>query len=388
MSMTEAILESLKRVSENVTRVYQSGVAVGLKRAGEVVENEFWDGFTNSGNRTEYARAFAYWGCEYIRPTRKIIPTTSDAGLNTFAHNTNLKKVEAAYFDFSQKPRGTGNQSGYYYTFYNCKALEEIEDIGMQADYCHYNSFRNCDALHTIAKIRCDENTSFTEAFTSSNRLENITFEGTIGQNLYIASPKLSNDSISNIVSCLSDTASGKTLTLSQTAVDNAGFGQSIATITMFTPGGGNTGIIHSEPITLSAGQSIKVDWDWKCLTPAPEDGSSTTTFSGIFISKDGGVSGYNLQNNIFTATEDGTYCICWSFSMYTDHDMTDELKAKAFLVDAEGEEITGENLCHFTTEGAGDFAGSLNYLITSIKETTSFEDLIATKPNWTITLV
>ena len=222
MSMTEAILESLKRVSENVTRVYQSGVAVGLKRAGEVVKNEFWDGFTNNGNRTEYARAFAYWGMEYIRPTRKIVFTTSDAGLNTFAHNTNLKKVEAAYFDFSQKPRGTGNQSGYYYTFYNCKALEEIEDIGMQADYCHYNSFRNCDALHTIAKIRCDENTIFTEAFTSSNRLENITFEGTIGQNLYIASPKLSEKSISNIVSCLSDTASGKTLTLSQTARNNA----------------------------------------------------------------------------------------------------------------------------------------------------------------------
>jgi hypothetical protein len=214
--------ETLKRVSENVTRVFESGRAMGARDAGEITATEFWDGVTNGGERTGYSRAFSYWGCAYLRPTRKIIPTTADSGMNTFAQNSKLKKVEAAYFDFSQKPRGTGNQSGYYYTFYKCVALEEIEDIGMQADYCYYNSFRDCVALHTIAKIRCDENTIFTEAFTSSNKLENVTFEGVIGQNLSIASPKLSKDSITNIVSCLSDTASGKTLSLSKTAVNNA----------------------------------------------------------------------------------------------------------------------------------------------------------------------
>lgn len=208
------IAEKLTQIAENEQRVFEAGKSEAT--------SEFWDDFTDNGNRTEYARAFAYWGCEYIRPTRKIIFTTVDSGLNTFAQNTKLKKVEAAYFDFSQKPKGTGNQSGYYYTFYNCGALEEIEDIGMQADYCHYSSFRNCIALHTIAKIRCDENTIFTEAFTGSNKLENVTFEGLIGQNLSIASSKLSKDSITNIVSCLSDTASGKTLTLSKTAVNNA----------------------------------------------------------------------------------------------------------------------------------------------------------------------
>lgn len=223
MSITATVFESLKRVSENVTRVYQSGIAVGVKQAGEVVKNEFWDGFTDNGERTMYARAFYYWGCEYIRPTRKIIPTTADSAMNVFTQNLKLKKVEAAYFDFSQKPRGTGTQSGYYFTFYNCKALEEIEDIGMQPDFTYNNAFANCVKLHTIAKMRADEDTAFTNAFDFCNALQNVTFEGVIGQNLNVKwSTRLSRGSISNIVSCLSDTASGKTLTLSKTAVDNA----------------------------------------------------------------------------------------------------------------------------------------------------------------------
>lgn len=215
--------ETLKRVSENVTRVFESGRAKGARDAGEITATEFWDGVTNGGERTSYSRAFSYWGCEYLRPTRKIIPTSAESGLNTFAHNTKLKKVEAAYFDFSQKPRGTGTQSGYYFTFYNCKALEEIEDIGMQPDFTYNNAFANCVKLHTIAKMRADEDTAFSNAFDFCNALQNVAFEGVIGQNLNIRwSTKLSKDSISNIVSCLSGTASGKTLTLSKTAVNNA----------------------------------------------------------------------------------------------------------------------------------------------------------------------
>jgi hypothetical protein len=223
VSVTATVFETLKRVSENVTRVYQSGVAVGVKQSGEVVKNEFWDGFTDNGNRVYYARAFYYWGAEYIRPTRKIIPTTADSAMNVFSFNTKLKKVEAAYFDFSQKPRGTGTQSGYYYTFYDCKALEEIEDIGMQPDFTYNTAFANCVKLHTIAKMRADEDTAFTNAFDYCIALQTVTFEGVIGKNLNIRwSTKLSKDSISNIVSCLSGTAEGKTLTLSKTAVNNA----------------------------------------------------------------------------------------------------------------------------------------------------------------------
>ncbi|MBQ4091538.1 MAG: hypothetical protein IJC64_04410 [Clostridia bacterium] len=217
------VFDSLKRVSENVTKVFQSGVSRGIQQARKVADNEFWNGFTDNGSRTTYARAFSYWGSEYLRPAKKIIFTQADSGMNTFSFNTKLKRVESAYFDFSQKARGTGTQSGYYFTFYNCKALEEIEDIGMQPDFTYNNAFANCVRLHTIAKMRADEDTAFTNAFDFCNALQNVTFEGVIGQNLNVRwSTKLSKDSISNIVSCLSDTASGKTLSLSKTAVNNA----------------------------------------------------------------------------------------------------------------------------------------------------------------------
>ena len=226
------IAEKLTRIAENEQRVYDAGYTKGLESgdygAGvEVGKNEattkFWDDFTDRGERTTYARAFYYWGAEYIRPTRKIIPTTADSAVNTFAQNFKLKKVEAAYFDFSQKPRSTTTQSAYYFAFYNCKALEEIEDIGMQADFAYNNAFANCTKLYTIAKIRCDEDTLFTNAFDYCNTLQNVTFDGVIGQNINVRwSTKLSKDSITNIISCLSDTASGKTLSLSKTAVNNA----------------------------------------------------------------------------------------------------------------------------------------------------------------------
>jgi hypothetical protein len=66
------------------------------------------------------------------------------------------------------------------------------------------------------------EATVFLNSFDCS-RLENITFEGVIGSDIdFKLSTKLTEASIRSIIEHLSDTASGKTLTLSKVAVDNA----------------------------------------------------------------------------------------------------------------------------------------------------------------------
>ena len=121
------IADKITQIAENEPKVYEAG-----KKAEW---NAFWDIITNYGQRTDYYRAFCYWGAEYIRPNRKIMFTTVTNGSLTFGHNPKLKKVEAAYFDFSQKPRGTNSSNAYFYTFYNCPELEEVEDIGIQADF-------------------------------------------------------------------------------------------------------------------------------------------------------------------------------------------------------------------------------------------------------------
>lgn len=208
------IAEKLTQIAENEQKVFDAGKSEAT--------NEFWDVFTNNGERVNYSYAFYNWSSEYIRPTRKIIPTDEASARSTFYKCPNLKKIEAAYFDFSQKNKGTSEATGYSYTFYGCKKLEEIEDIGIEADY-QFNHTFECVKLRTIARIGTDENTKFSGAFDYASSLENVTFDGVIGQNINVRwSTKLSKASIENIVSCLSDTASGKTLSLSQTAVNNA----------------------------------------------------------------------------------------------------------------------------------------------------------------------
>ena len=220
------ISEKLVQIAENSPKVYQKGYDNGFAEGasadykdGERAANvAFWDALTNNGERTDYGYAFSNWSSEYIRPTRKIVPTSSESARSTFFKCPNLKKIESACFDFSQKTKGTSATSGYSYTFYNCGKLEEIEDIGIKADFSFNHAFE-CGKLRTIAKIGTDENTQFTSAFDYAYSLENVTFEGVIGQNLNIRwSKQLSADSIRNIIEHLSDTAEGKTLTLSQTA--------------------------------------------------------------------------------------------------------------------------------------------------------------------------
>lgn len=166
-------------------------------------ERVMWDNLTNYNTKNDYEKIFSGSGYEYITPPYKIYPKNRRSASQTFNGAKRLKKLEAKYFDFSQKERGTDNPSAYYYTFYNCPNLEEIEDIGMQADYGHSTTFASCTKLKKIACIRSDENTLYNgEVFNFCYALEDITFEGVIGQNglSFADSRKLLHESIINII--------------------------------------------------------------------------------------------------------------------------------------------------------------------------------------------
>lgn len=196
----------------------------GYEAGFEAGYDAFWDVVQNNGERTSYGNAFSNWGAEYIRPKHKVVATNSNDGNQTFSHCLKLKKIESAYFDFSQKPAGTNNNSGYYYTFYNCRELEEIEDVGLIPQYGYHTTFGNCEKLHTIAKIGVDENTIFSETFNYCHELQNLTIEGVIGKNGFNVrwSTKLSKASIESIINALSSTTSSLTVTISKTAKEAA----------------------------------------------------------------------------------------------------------------------------------------------------------------------
>ena len=192
--------------------------------------DEFWDGFQNNGTRVMYNTAFTHWGAEYIRPKYKVVPTNLYSCNNTFYENRNLKKLEAAHFDFSTKARGTAQSTGYAGTFYGCSELTEIEDVGLVPQYAYYQTFYNCKKLKTIAEMGVDVDTKFDDAFYQCYALENLKIDGKIGQNGFDVKhcTKLSRASIESVINALTDdmehlnTIGDPTVTLSKTAVENA----------------------------------------------------------------------------------------------------------------------------------------------------------------------
>ena len=200
------------KINLNEQKVFDAGKDAGT--------DAFWDVVQNGGNRTAYNSVFTSWGAEYIRPKYKVVATGVNDANQTFNACQKLKKVESAYFDFSQKPTGTNSNSGYYYTFHNCNALEEIEDIGLVPQFGYYSSFAACSVLHTIAKVGVSENTKFSETFNYCHELQNLTIDGVIGQNGFDIhwSTKLTHDSLMSIINALQTKTSGTwTVTLGTT---------------------------------------------------------------------------------------------------------------------------------------------------------------------------
>jgi hypothetical protein len=226
------IADKVRRAKTDLDEVHAAGVEEGKALGGYTKGYEdgkraeydaFWDTVQNYGNRTDYGKAFLGWNCEYIRPKYKVTPSDRVTSVNTFYGNKTLKKIEAEYFDFSQKTRGNSITTGWYWTFSTCAALEEIEDIGMMPDTAYDATFAFCYGLKKIAKITTDKDVQFGDTFRGCNALEDITFEGEIGNNINFQwSTKLTKASITSVVNALSNTASGRTLQLSKTAVDNA----------------------------------------------------------------------------------------------------------------------------------------------------------------------
>lgn len=177
--------------------------AMAQRITGLETGEAFWDNIQAGGERTNYESAFACWTMEYIRPRHRVAPTEGRT-YQMFMGNDALKKVEGAYFDLSQCATSQ-TANAHYYTFDGCRALEEVEDIGIQAG--HYNgTWRRCNALRTIAVVRFQEDTRITNAFHYCDALENLSVEGTIGQDgLNVSWSPLTHASLMSILNALKD---------------------------------------------------------------------------------------------------------------------------------------------------------------------------------------
>lgn len=236
---------------QRITQVYDIGIAKGhndgysegynagqseCEQSHETIKSEsfeegkqaeydrFWDAYQANGSRGQYQYAFCLFDDETFKPKYDLVLKSGYTGTNMFYGCAVTNLVE------SLEKQGVvldTSKSGYIMSMFYNAATTRIPTIDCThaADYSVGNgmqyAFRNCKA-ETIDKVIVVEKQKYLDTFRDCTNLKNIVFEGVIGEDISFADSPLSKDSIISIINHLSETASGKTLSLKKTAVNTA----------------------------------------------------------------------------------------------------------------------------------------------------------------------
>ena len=170
-----SIADQIIRAKNDYDEVYASGKKAEYDR--------FWDAYQDYGNRVQYPYAFYNWGDEEFKPKYPIIFGSNVSAQDTFSY---------------------------------CGMTEVPVDIIVQEGYNIHSAFYYCTQLREIKKIVITENSTIdNHCFDGCWSLNNIRFEGKIGNSINFQWSPLVKASVENIFSVLSANASGKKLTLS-----------------------------------------------------------------------------------------------------------------------------------------------------------------------------
>lgn len=212
-----SIAEKLTTIAENEQKVFDSGK--------QAEYDKFWDGYQENGNRTDYQYAFTgkYWNNETFTPKYDIVSSdyTQRLFFNTGEIDVCARLKECGVtLDISQS-------TGITYIAYNSNILNlPILDCRNFPSLTYFITENRM--LKSVEKVilKDDGSQAFgvNTSFSGLYALEEIRFEGVIGQNNFNIknSTLLSKASIESIINALSTVTSGLTVTLSKTAVNNA----------------------------------------------------------------------------------------------------------------------------------------------------------------------
>lgn len=192
--------EKLIKIAENEQKVYEKGCTYGTDKLKTEIDNVYdiieynggtpltdhrpqavldtaqshWNEFTENGARTNYDSAFRKWKSKYIYPKATIKPTSAEI---MFYGNENI--VELPDMDFSDVTDNS-EDGGCKSTFSQCRNLKKIGTI--KIPYAGTRSmFNGSEKLREIKKLIVTEDTYFHFTFDACYALEEIRFEGTIG---------------------------------------------------------------------------------------------------------------------------------------------------------------------------------------------------------------
>lgn len=215
------IAEKLTTIADNQQRVYE---------AGKTAEYDaFWDAFQRNGTRSNYYVAFysanarePFWTDKNFKPKYPISPTNAQNMLSCSSVSGDLR--EKADIDFS---KATNVNAAISY----CSNLTAIGKIDLRnVSSNSISAVTYCDALESIEEIIFkDDGTQYASSagfsFTGCPLLKEVRIKGVINFNFNAGMcTNLSKASIESIVNALYAPTTGKTFTVSSSAV-TAAFG-------------------------------------------------------------------------------------------------------------------------------------------------------------------
>ena len=183
--------------------------------------DRFWDSFQNYGKRIscEYMFAGTGWNKKTLRPKYDIKPTNANHLFSFTATSIDLVK----HFEECGVKLDTSNATYAHGMFLQSNftrvGVIDLTGLTVGAKQIFYQAYD----LVTIDKLNVKETNTYSDTYTSCNKLKNITIEGTIGNNInFKDSKQLTKESITSIINALSSTTSNLTVTFSKTARKNA----------------------------------------------------------------------------------------------------------------------------------------------------------------------
>lgn len=174
--------------------------------AGKLAEwSVFWDTYQCKGKRDNYNNAFAtYWHDDIFKPKFDIIPTSL---AQTFYATGIVNLIDKLA---EQNVKFDTSKCTYYLQAFQSASITHYPTIDMSKATNASYAFGSHAKVVKIEKLIVSNSTPFSNMFQTASDLEELTIEGTIGQNgLSVQwSNKLTHDSLLSILNALADKTS------------------------------------------------------------------------------------------------------------------------------------------------------------------------------------
>ena len=213
-----SIAEKLTTIAENGQKIFDKGK--------EAANREKWNKHIDALNKSAFTYGFAGkgWNDDTFTPyTDIVMPPSRNAG-QVFAYSgvTDLKGILET-FGTKIDCRNALNATN----FFQYSLVTRVPAIAFEKATSIQGIFSNATSLVSIDSLAFPENCTITNAFQNCTSLTEIRIGSNIGNTIDFHWSPLSQESVESIVSALSDSASGKTVTFNNTRIENINGGSS-----------------------------------------------------------------------------------------------------------------------------------------------------------------